>query len=595
MAIMMTAWFMLLAGGLLLLVVLAVALAPQSSGLPDRGVLVIDLDDVWTEGTRPSSSEEVIERLLANDFRQRLTLWQILEALDAAQDDPRVAGVLLRGRGFAAESTAAHYPGVAEVRDALATLSRSGKPVFAHVNNDSQRSWYLKSVADHVWIQPLSVFFFNGIAAERLFFGEALERLGVRIEVARVGAYKSMPDEFVRRAYSDADREQMQVLVDQLWDTLLRDVAQSRGNDLERLRQSAAKWSAWDAEQAVALGLVDGLGYADEVETQVAERLQLAAGPDFPAFSLGDYIRHTQAQVPPTGHRGRIGLLTLEGPIVDGHGGSGQAGAEAIAEELRSLRDDPEIDAVVLRVHSPGGSASGSETIAREVTLTAQRKPVVVSMAGVAASGGYWVAAPATRIVADASSITGSIGVLRILIGVDALAARWGVHADRVRSATQADYYSVFRTRSDEELAREQVEVETVYHAFIDRVATGRQLSQEAVDAVAQGRVWTGSDAQRHGLVDRLGGLRLAVATAADLADIGDDYQVIDQQPAGRWQQVLDALQVRIGSLVAARYRANHSLLGRVQAVIDAELRSLQAMNDPRGVYAFLPWLWQVE
>jgi protease IV len=418
-----------------------------------------------------------------------------------------------------------------------------------------------------------------------MFFAGALRKYGVEVQVTRAGKYKSAVEPYLLDRMSDASREQLQDLLADLWDDWKAAVAGDRKLTPEAIQDFSDRRGLLPAEEARRAGLVDEL----ETPDQVLDELKGFAGrrptdQEFPQVDLETYLR---LPVPAKGHN-RIALVFAEGEIVDGGGRLGQVGGERMSRDLRRLRLDPAVKAIVLRVNSPGGSALASELIQREVILARKEKPVVVSMGYLAASGGYWISTYGDRIFAEPTSITGSIGVFGLLPNVRKLANEHGITFDRLQTSRMANLESLTRPKTPEELARIQEMVDQDYEQFLARVAASRGLTRDRVDAIAQGRVWSGRRALALGLVDELGGIQAAIRYAAWKARIEGDYRVDSPgEPRSTLERLLRMLsdgEDRGYSL--ARTGPAVELRGRLERVLD----QLRTCNDPRGVYARLPF-----
>ncbi|HTZ14489.1 MAG TPA: signal peptide peptidase SppA [Mycobacterium sp.] len=473
-----------------------------------------------------------------------LVLREAVSALHRAADDPRVAGLIAR-----VQLPAAAAGPVQEVRDAVKAFA-AVKPSLAWAETyPGTLSYYLASAFGEVWMQPSGTVGLIGFATNALFLRDALDKAGIEAQFVTRGEYKSAANLFTEDRYTDAHREADTRLLESLRAQVWKAVADSR-----RIGQDALDALADRApllrEDAVTSGLIDHVGYRDEAYARIAELVGAkgispesgdADGDDAPPrLYLSRYARATAPggsplpSVPGRGPKSTIAVVTVAGSIVSGRGGRGilpfgnsSAGADTIAAGLREAAADDSVSAIVLRVDSPGGSVSASETIWREVKKARDRgKPVVASMGAIAASGGYYVAMGADAIVANPGTITGSIGVITGKLIARDLKDRLGVGSDAVRTNANADAWSINAPFTDEQRARVEAEADLCYADFVQRVADGRKLSTDAVEAVAQGRIWTGADALGHGLVDELGGLRTAVRRAKVLAGLDEDAKV---------------------------------------------------------------------
>jgi len=451
-----------------------------------------------------------IERtsVLAELLPQQPPLRAVVSAIQRAADDERVAALVIRPR-----TAGALWGQVQELRAALQTFRDSGKPLIAYMDQASTLDYYLASVADRLLLMPAGQLDLTGVASYELFFRGTLDKIGVYPDLLHVGQYKTASNTFTETGFTDAHREMTASMNDSWLTQMVQGIAAARnmiGDDVRR----AIDGGPYTAADALAAGLVDGLAYADEIQND--ERIRGTRRLDGET-----YLR---ALVPPAG-RERIALLYATGTITSGESVFDSPtgvvlGSETFTDWLRQVRLDSSILAVVVRIDSPGGSAIASEAIWRELMLTEDVKPVIVSMGDVAASGGYYIAAPARRIVAEPGTITGSIGVVTGKFVLDGLADELGVGVGSVSSGPAAEMYSPFSRFSD--VARERIErqMQTTYDLFVSRVADGRHLEPEQVHALGQGRVWTGEQALERGLVDELGGLDAAIRNARQAARI---------------------------------------------------------------------------
>ena len=564
----------LLGLGVLFLVFAAQLAKDVPPRIPESCVLVLDETLVTTE----SGSTAGLVPFLAGQESSSLPLHQVIAGIDAATEDARIEAILLLGgelHGLTAYK---------EMQAALLRFRAAGKQIFAYASDYDQSGYYLASVADPVVMQPLGTFVMSGFAAEMQFYAEVMEELGVEMQVTRVGKYKSAVEPFLLSEASPANREQMQTLLTDLQVDYLRDVATARGLEVTALEQFLQEGGLATSEQAEAAGLVDEVAYFDEVLDQLQELV--GVGPDEEPFAqVGIHRYLNEMEAPEESASGpTIAVVIAEGEIVDGWDETA-IGGNSLGELLRSVRLDPSIDGVVLRVNSPGGSASASEVILREMQLLQEAgKPVVASMGPVAASGGYWISCQADAIVAQPSTITGSIGVFGMFPNIEGLMDKVGVHVDTIKTGPYADLMSIYHRKSPEELALVQGYVDAIYEGFLDRVTAGRPLERAALMEIAQGRVWSGSRALELGLVDALGGLDAAIELCATELD-AESWRV-------DWlEEELSGLDVLLKDLTAPEDYPVLDL-GMPEA-LQPVLRGWRNWNryaEQPGVYARLPY-----
>ena len=524
-----------------------------------------------------------------------LQLRTVTRALRAAAKDERIAGVFITGV-LRPASYGSGYAALSEVRAGIAAVKAAGKPVLAYLTTATTKDYYLASAASEVAIDPYGVIMMSGLASEPMFYAGAFEIYGVGVQVTRVGKYKSAVEPFTRTSMSPENRDQIQKLLNDIWDGILADIAPSRGTTAAQLQAIVDREGFIRPEQAKDGQLVDRIAYRDEVYDELKAKTGRAGSKQpFKQIGLADYARLSKdiADVPAKAleaavsgsGKGRVAVVYAEGEIVDGEGDADEVGGTRFSRELRKLRLDDGVKAVVLRVNSPGGSASASETIQREIRLMKKVKPVVVSMGSYAASGGYWIAAYGDRIFAEPTTITGSIGVFGVQFDVKKLSGDFGLTFDTVKTGKFADLISITRPKSDEELAVFQRMVDWIYGEFIGKVAEARKIKREVVEEIAQGRVWSGAEAKNLELVDELGGLDAAIAYAVAQAKLGPNYRLVEYPHP---KELFEAVQELIEKIAPNNVRAP-GLAGKLAERIEREVRVLRTFNDPQGVYARLP------
>ena len=526
---------------------------------------------------------------------EHLQLRTVTRALRAAAKDERIAGVFITG-GLRPASYGSGYAALSEVRAGIAAVKAAGKPVMAYLTTATTKDYYLASAASEVAIDPYGVIMMSGLASEPMFYAGAFEKYGVGVQVTRVGKYKSAVEPFTRTSMSAENRDQIQKLLNDIWDGLLADIAPSRGTTAAQLQAIVDREGFIRPEQAKDGQLVDRIAYRDEVYDELKAKTGRAGSKQpFKQIGLADYARLSKdiADVPAKAleaavsgaGKGRVAVVYAEGEIVDGEGDADEVGGTRFSRELRKLRLDDGVKAVVLRVNSPGGSASASETIQREIRLMKKVKPVVVSMGSYAASGGYWIAAYGDRIFAEPTTITGSIGVFGVQFNVKKLSGDFGLTFDTVKTGKFADVISITRPKSEEELAVFQRMVDWIYGEFIGKVAEARKIKREVVEEIAQGRVWSGVEAKNLELVDELGGLDAAIAYAVAQAKLGPDYRLVEYPHP---KELFEVVHELIEKIAPHNVRAP-GLAVKLAEQIEREVSVLRTFNDPQGVYARLP------
>lgn len=573
-------------GGLLLLLISLSMLAARDSTptVRDKSVLVFDLAQTITDAPASASTRDVLNDAIAGGRPNTVSLRSVLNSIDEAARDNRIVGIYLKG----GSGSTTGYATLREVREALERFKSSGKKIFAYDVDWQEREYYLASIADTIAVNPIGGLEVNGLSSEGLFFARALQRFGIGVQVTRVGKYKSAVEPFLQNRRSAADREQTRKLLGDIWTDFLSTTSKARNIPTKQLQAIADRSGQLEPDEAVKEKLVDRIAYSDEM---IAELKKLTGEDEetqsFRQISLRTYSRVAEDKADSKTSRNQIAILYAEGEIVNGQGAVGQIGGDRLARQLRDLRLDDEVKAVVLRVNSPGGSATASDIIQREVILTNQKKPVIVSMGNVAASGGYWISTYASQIFAEPTTITGSIGVFGRLINVQQVANQNGITWDVVKTGRFADSQTVSRPKTPEELKIIQASVDRIYDQFIKKVSDSRKLQRSRVAEIAQGRVWSGTQAKSIGLVDELGGLEDAIRAAVNQANLGEDWRIEEYPKSRSFEERL------IETLTGAMVRESEPQIDPLSTEmkkLQTELESLKAMNDPKDVYLRLPF-----
>ncbi|MFT4681357.1 MAG: protease-4 [Granulosicoccus sp.] len=453
----------------------------------------------------------------------KLGLNDILKALKNAATDDRIKGIYIDMKGVGAGAATTE-----EIRNGLLKFKESGKFILSYGEAYSQKGYFLSTVSDEIWLNPEGLVAFNGLGAEIMFFKNLLEKLEVEPQIIRYGKFKSAVEPLILDKMSEANREQIMTYVGSIWSSLIGAIGESRGISVDELNRYADQALIRNADSCLNYKLVDRLIYKDEVLAELKTRLGVDAEDDIESISIGSY-----KDVPAKRQDGekayakeRVAIVYATGGIESGNGDHETIGSETISKAIRKAREDENVKAIVLRVNSPGGSALASDVIWREVGLAKAVKPVVVSMGDVAASGGYYIACDATKILASPTTITGSIGVFGVLMNMQGLLNnKLGITIDTVKTNKFADLGSFARALTSEERAIIQESVNEIYFDFIGKVGEGRGMASVDVDSIGQGRVWSGSDAINIGLIDEFGGLERAIEIAASEAGL-EDYRL---------------------------------------------------------------------
>ena len=574
-------------GGLVLLIAVAASSSKDSGPqVKDKSVLVLDLSLNITDSKPNRSTSAAIQDVLSDESGDAVTLRTVLDAIESAKKDPKIVGIYLEG---SSDSSSSGFANLKEVRSALQRFRDTKKPIFAYQMDWNERDYYLGSVANTIAVNPYGSVEINGFSSQSMFLTGALEKYGVGVQVTRVGKYKSAVEPFLLKKMSPENRQQTQKLLGDMWGEYLKTIGPNRKLTVPQLQAVADNGGTLMADEALKSKLVDKVVYFDEIATE----LKKLTGTDrenksFKQISLKNYARVAEDNNSNRANKkNQIAVLYAEGEIVDGEGGPTQVGGDRIALEMRKIREDDDVKAVVLRVNSPGGSVTASEVIGREVALTGKKKPVIVSMGNLAASGGYWISMGSSKIFAEANTITGSIGVFGMLFNAEKLAANNGLTWDVVKTARFADINTVSRPKNPQELANIQRIVDRIYDRFITKVADSRKLPKNKVQEIAQGRVWSGTAAKELGLVDEIGGLEDAVREAAKQAKLGDNWQ-LEEYPKSRSleERILEKFS---GVHVLKPATKLDPLTAEVKKMQD-ELAVVKSMNDPQGVYVRLPF-----
>ncbi len=523
------------------------------------------------------------------------TLLQALTALEKAAVDSNIKGIYIDLSGAGSLSAA----NLEELRFAVEAFKESGKFVVSYSDYYSQMGYYFSSVADAVLLNPAGDLDWRGISMSVMFYKGLIDKLGVDVEILRHGSFKSAVEPFMLTSMSDENRLQYTTLANTIWGTILEDVSRSRGIDTDILSGYASDLAVRSAGHAFECGLVDALVYRDQADWLVKELAKGTAVTDALAdmrnlpldesakdtkkqkyVSLSDYIAAGISYGKKTS-KNKIALIYADGDIVDGGDPDSDVVGTDVAARIARARKDDKTKAVVLRVNSPGGSALASELIWREMELTRQVKPVIVSMGGLAASGGYYISCPADIILADRMTLTGSIGVFGLMADISGtLRDNLGVTVDVVRTNPSADIGSMYRSLTDNEREAVMYSIEEVYSTFVGHVAAGRNMTFEQVDDIGQGRVWSGVNALEIGLIDGYGRLKEALVLAADRGGIADDFRV--------WQVVdqADGIAMLMRQLVTVRAGAGRDELGDLLE----RFRAVKELMTETGVRAMLPY-----
>ncbi|MCE2703790.1 MAG: signal peptide peptidase SppA [Nostocales cyanobacterium LE14-WE4] len=575
-----------------LLILIAVASSQSSTPtVKDKSVLVFDLSMNITD-SEPNSSQ-LLQKTFSGVEENNITLRKIVETLDKAGRDQNIVGIYIDGTNA---NSAVGYASLKEIRQALEKFRKTGKKIIAYSTDWSEKEYYLSSVANQIVVNPMGAMEMNGLSSQPMFLAGAFEKYGVGVQIVRVGKFKGAVEPLILNKLSPENREQTQKLLDDVWGEWRKSVGTSRNILPQKLQAIANSQPILEATAAKSNGLVDTIAYEDQVFTDLKKLTgKQEKDKTFTKISLSNY-----AEVPgkslDSDHK--IAIVYAEGEIVNGSGDEGQIGGDNFAKVFSKIRQNNQIKAVVLRINSPGGSATAAEIMQREIKLTRQIKPVIVSMGDIAASGGYWIASDSNRIFAQANTITGSIGVFGVLFNGQKLGNNNGITWDSVKTSQYADQQTISRPKSPQELAVYQRSVNRIYNLFLEKVSQGRKIPTAKVAEIAQGRVWSGRAAKQIGLVDEIGGLNVAIEYAAKQAKLGTDWEIqeyprVSTFPERLFGKKLDETKAKLGIEKTQTKNSNPLIneLGKLQQ----EIKTLQTMNDPQGIYTRLPVNFKIE
>ncbi|MDR2890921.1 MAG: signal peptide peptidase SppA [Alistipes sp.] len=503
-----------------------------------------------------------------------VSLLQAVRAIQSATTDDRIEGIYINFD----ENTSISLTGLEELRAELVKFKESGKFIVAYQESWAQIGYWFASVADKVYANPAGGLQWQGLSTQMMFYKGLLDKLDIEPIVVRHGQFKSAVEPFILDGMSPENRLQYETLFGSIWNVMVSDIAASRGITVDELQRMANELTIDSPQAAVDNKMIDGTMYEDQVLADMGSRMKETT-EEPKIVSFGDYAAQVFDE---SKSDNEIAIVYAEGDIVSGSGSQGQIGSASLVEKIKEVREDDDIKAVVLRINSPGGSALASEVMWRELELLKAEKPLVVSMGSMAASGGYYIAAPGDAIMANRTTLTGSIGVFGLFANLsDALKTNAGITVDVVNTNRYSDLGTMLHSPSEAEMAYLQKSVEDVYATFTGHVAAGRNMTVEAVDNIGQGRVWSGVNALEIGLIDGFGGLVDAVALAADRVGVADDFRVreVMDTPTG-----LEALFGGLGATVR-----NYVMQDELGAAFE-EYEHLRQMLDEKGVQARMPY-----
>lgn len=544
----------------------------------DNSVIQLDLSKVNFDYTGKYKSDSPFSELMID--KSKVGFIEVLNAIENAKKDDKIKGITIVNN----QSTL----GLAqskELRDKLEDFKKSGKFIMSYANYFTQKEYYINSVADSVYLNPAGEVDFKGLSSELLFFKNFQDQTGLKMEIIRHGKFKSAVEPFLSQEISPENREQVTALLNSVWNTIVTDIAKTRKIPVETLNGIANDLLARTPKMALENKLVDKIAYEDEFNDAIKSKLKVKKEDDLESISIADYVADSSLKSNDYTKDDIIAVIYAQGEINGGEGDVDYIGEGSINRSLKEAREDEDVKAVVLRIDSPGGSALVSELIWREIELTKKVKPVVVSMGNLAASGGYYIACNANTIFAEPTTITGSIGVFGMLPNMHGFATKYGINAEQVQTHKNASGYSVFEPISEDFKNVTLESIDNIYKTFVTRVATGRKMSFAQVDAIAQGRVWTGSDAIKNGLVDKLGNLDAAIKHAASLAK-SKEYRTENYPEYKKdFNKVLEALA---GAKI---YKSKETIMkeeiGEENYML---LQKIKKINNRKGIQMLMPY-----
>lgn len=508
---------------------------------------------------------------------------EILTAIKVAKNDDDIKGISINNNFLMA--------GMAQtqaIRKALEEFKENGKFIYAYGDFYMQKDYYLASVADSIFLNPVGAMDFKGLASEVLFFKDLQEKTGIKMEVIRHGKYKSAVEPFLSNEMSDANRTQIKELIGSIWNSMVDDIAEGRNITPENLNSIADTLGGRTPEYAKASGLIDDILFYDQYEDKLRQALGTTEGEDVNKVLLKDYTTRSNKKGKKRGDD-KIAVIFAQGEIMYGEGGPDIIGQGIINEAIIKAKEDDKIKAIVLRVDSPGGSALASDIIWREIELAKAVKPVVVSMGNVAASGGYYIAVGADKIFAEPTTITGSIGVFGTIPNMTELAANIGINAEQVGTNKNSVDYSLFEPMTDNFRNMMQEGIEDIYTVFLQRVSDGRGISMAQADSMAQGRVWSGVDAKRIGLIDELGNLDDAIAEAASMAEL-EDYGI------KKYPKYKSGFEQFMEDFGGASIKAKESFIEQeIGHEAYSILKQVKSAMEQKGVQARMPFVLDIK
>ena len=563
-----------------LLILLASAIeTDEVITVKSQSVLKLSFDDKILKDYAPKD-ESALGMLLEMDGKY-ISFDQVLNAIENAKTDTNIDGISIEMNFVSA--------GMAQtqaLRRKLMEFKETGKFVSAYADFYEQKNYYLSSVSDSIFINPLGMVDFRGLSTEVLYFKDFEDKYGVKMEVVRHGKYKSGAEPFLFNKMSDENREQIKSFLTSIWDEMVLEIAVNRNKSAAELNDLADNLGGRNADLADKNGLVDQIAYQDEYVSFLKRSIGIADDKPLNTISLVDYIASGKGRNTNTA-TDKIAIIYAQGEMIYGKGNEEFVGQELMIKSIQKAKKDKDVKAIVLRINSPGGVAITADMIWRELELAKKEKPIVVSMGNLAASGGYYIASNANKIYAEPTTITGSIGVYGLIPNIHKFSETIGINAEQV-ATNKAPNYSLFEPMSEDFNKVTQQSIEIIYNTFLNRVSAGRNMSLEKVDAIAQGRVWSGKEALENGLVDELGSMEDAIEYAALISNI-TDYRIVNYpQFKKEWKDAFDMMPFIKGS----KSKLLKEELGETQYQL---YETLQKVSKQEGVQARMPFVLEIK
>lgn len=569
-------FFMLFFFGIVMIGVIAGS-GSEKVVVNNNSVIVLDLAEVNRDYAGKARYTDFDYYEVNNDG-----LTDVIKAIEYAKTDKSIKGISIINSDSKLGAAQTNW-----LRSAIEDFKTSKKFVYAYGDEMTQGEYFLNSVADSIYLNPVGGLDFKGLSAELMFFKDLQEKSGIKMEVIRHGKYKSAVEPFLQNEMSDANREQVTTMLQTSWNVILEQVSRSRKISKDKLNAIADDLQARTPEMAKAENLIDVVAYEDIYHNQIRKKLNIEKDKEYKSIDIVAYAKNI-ATTSKTLGTDRIAVIYAQGQIMGGEGDVSYIGEGSMRRAIKEAREDDNVKAIVLRVDSPGGSALTSDLIWREVELTKGIKPIVVSMGNVAASGGYYISCNADMIFAEPNTITGSIGVFGVLPNFTELSNRIGIHTQQIKTNKNSADYSPFLPLDATMRAATQSDVERIYSIFVSRVADGRNMTAEQVDAIGQGRVWTGADALGIGLVDKLGSLDDAVAQAAKMAKI-------DKYSTRSYPEYEKSFKDLFASLMPSFISSKAILEKEIGAENYQLIQDIKNATNQRGVQLLMPYQLKVK